>query len=138
MVIDAARSIALPDVQFADCQFVHIQEHRLCTSGVHFHVYPLLGRFRAKSRKRKPFTSGKCIPKLKLSPALAQGQEVRDTPLKEHKKPSRRLRGSPRTALRPRLPFAFARSHNKTRVVYPLCSQFTNRRSPSQAPFEKS
>src|SRR5262249_1097506 len=55
MIINAARGIALPYVQFPDCQFLYIEEPRLCTSGVHVHVYPLLRPASPKSRKRPQF-----------------------------------------------------------------------------------
>src|SRR5262249_47513929 len=55
MIINAARGITLPDVQFAGCQFLYVEEHRLCTSGVHVHVHPLLRPASPKSRKPARF-----------------------------------------------------------------------------------
>ena len=52
MVVNAARSIDLPDAQLADGQFLDVKEHLFSASGAYAHALPLFRRHHAKSRNR--------------------------------------------------------------------------------------
>jgi hypothetical protein len=55
LVIDAAGRVTLTDDLFPDSKVLDIEKHVCRASGANAHAFSLLGRFAAKSRKRRRF-----------------------------------------------------------------------------------